>query len=210
LRALESGDRAPLVSLFTATLQFTSESPADAIVPPDGREGLYLGSGNGVVSGERVRGALSWSFYSGNCLYPLIRRGQAVPDDVHLCTLNPGGFIDAATSLVASLPHRRVTVGGDKGYFTRGFVDTLRALGATPHVALKAKSRTFDRRTTRHPGYAISQRARKRIEEIFGWMRTIGGLRKLRHRGGGRVNWQFLLAAAVYNLVRMRTLEATA
>jgi hypothetical protein len=88
-------ERAPLVSLFTATLQFTSESPADAVVPPDGREGLYLGSGNGVVSGERVRGALSWSFYSGNCLYPLVRRGQTVPEDLHLCTLNPGGFIDA-------------------------------------------------------------------------------------------------------------------
>lgn len=87
-------DGATLVSLFTATLQFTSESAADAVVPPDGREGLYLGSGNGVVSGERVRGALSWSFYSANCLYPLIRRGQAVPDDLHLCTLNPGGFID--------------------------------------------------------------------------------------------------------------------
>jgi IS5 family transposase len=120
------------------------------------------------------------------------------------------GERDAATSLIASLPARRVTIGGDKGYDTRGFVETVRRLGATPHTALKTKSRTLDRRTTRHAGYAISQRTRKRIEEVFGWMKTVGGLRKLRHRGGGRVNWQFLLAAAAYNLVRMRTLEATA
>jgi IS5 family transposase len=103
-----------------------------------------------------------------------------------------------------------VTIGGDKGYDTRGFVETLRTLEATPHVAVKRNSRTLDRRTTRHPGYAISQCARKRIEEVFGWMKTVGGLRKLRHRGGGRVNWQFLLAAAAYNMVRMRMLEATA
>ena len=107
-------------------------------------------------------------------------------------------------------PPETVTIGGDKGYDTRGFVDTLRQLAATPHIAQKKNSRTLDRRTTRHPGYAISQRARKRIEEVFGWMKTVAGLRKLRHRGGGRVNWQFLFAAAAYNLVRMRTLEATA
>ena len=103
-----------------------------------------------------------------------------------------------------------MTVGGDKGYDTRGFVETLRDLEVTPHVALKKKSRTLDRRTTRHAGYAISQCARKRIEEVFGWMKTVGGLRKLRHRGGARVNWQFLFAAAAYNLVRMRTLETSA
>ncbi len=120
------------------------------------------------------------------------------------------GERDAATSLIADLPRRRVTIGGDKGYDTHGFVETLRTLEATPHIAQKKNSRTIDARTTRHPGYAISQRARKRIEEVFGWMKTVGGLRKLRHRGGGRVNWQFLLAAAAYNLVRMRTLEATA
>jgi IS5 family transposase len=119
------------------------------------------------------------------------------------------GERDAATSLVAGLPHRRVTIGGDQGYDTRGFVETLRTLDVT-HVALKTKSRTLDRRTMRRRGYAISQRVRKRIEEVFGRMKTVGGLRKLRHRGGSRVNWQFLLAAAAYNLVRMRTLEATA
>jgi len=120
------------------------------------------------------------------------------------------GERDAAPSLVASLPARRVTVGGDKGYDTREFVATLRALDATPHVALKTKNRTLDHRTTRHVGYAISQRTRKRVDAVFGWMKTVGGLRKLRHRGGGRVNWQFLLAAAAYNLGRMCTLETTA
>ena len=119
------------------------------------------------------------------------------------------GERDAAISLIAGLPPRHVTVGGDKGYATRGFIETFRHLEATPHVALKNKSRTLDRRTTRHAGYAVSQRARKRIEEVFGWMKTVGGLRKLRHRGGGRVNWQFLFAAAAYNLVRMRTLEGS-
>ena len=127
---------------------------------------------------------------------------------VDACVVPTGtGERDAATSLIAALPHRRVTIGGDKGYDTRGFVDTLRTLEATPHMAQK-NSRTLDGRTTRHAGYAISRRVRKRIEEVFGWMKTVGGLRK--HRGGGRVNWQFLLAAAAYNLVRMRTLETTA
>ena len=88
-------ERAPLDCLFTATTQFTSEAVADAVVPPEGREGAYLGSGDGIVTGERLRGTLRWSFDSGNCLYPLIRRGQSVPDDLHLCTLNPGGFIDS-------------------------------------------------------------------------------------------------------------------
>jgi transposase len=120
------------------------------------------------------------------------------------------GERDAAISLVASLPARRVTVGADKGYDTRSFVETLRQLEATPHVACKAQSHALDRRTTRHRGYDLSQRARKRIEEVFGWMKSVGGLRKLHHRGGARVNWQFLFAAAAYNLVRMRTLAATA
>jgi hypothetical protein len=75
---------------------------------------------------------------------------------------------------------------------------------------LKKKSRAPDRRTTRHTGYDISQRVRKRIEEVFGWMKTVGGLRRLRRRGGARMHWQFLFAAAAYNPVRMRTQETTA
>jgi transposase len=136
------------------------------------------------------------------------RHGLVV--DACVVTATGTGERDAALALIADLPPRRVTVGGDKGYDTRGFVETLRDLEATPHVALKKKSRTLDRRTTRHTGYASSQCARKRIEEVFGWMKTVGGLRKLRHRGGARVNWQFLFAAAAYNLVRMRRLETSA
>src|SRR5438876_11386854 len=81
-------------------------------------------------------------------------------------------------------------------------------MGVTPHVAQnqgRHRSR-LDQRTTRHPGYEISQRKRKRIEEVFGWMKTVGMLRQLRHRGLERVGWVFTLAAATYNLVRMRTL----
>jgi transposase len=120
------------------------------------------------------------------------------------------GERDAAASLIAHLPTRRRTVGGDKGYATRAFVTMVRALGGTPHIAQKARSHMLDRRTTRHAGYAVSQRVRKRIEEVFGWMKTVGGMRKLKHRGGERVNWQFLFTAAAYNLVRMRTLMTPA
>jgi hypothetical protein len=84
-----------LVHLFDAAVRFTSESPDDAVVPPDEREGVYLGSGDGVATGERLRGKLRWSFYSGNCLYPQIRRGATVPSGLNLCTLNPGGYVES-------------------------------------------------------------------------------------------------------------------
>jgi IS5 family transposase len=105
------------------------------------------------------------------------------------------------------MPARPATVGGDRAYNTRGWVESTRAIGVTPHVAHAPRS-AIDGRTTRHVGYQISQRRRKRIEEIFGWMKTIGGLRKLRHRGTAKVEWQFLFVAAAYNLVRLRTLAA--
>ena len=81
-------------------------------------------------------------------------------------------------------------------------------MNATPHVAQNNKGRksAIDGRTTRHPGYAVSQQKRKRVEEIFGWMKTVGGMRKLRHRGLELVGWMFTLAAAAYNLVRIRSL----
>jgi transposase len=99
----------------------------------------------------------------------------------------------------------RVTLGADKGYDREEFVAQLRDHQVTPHIARKTDS-TIDARTTRHPGYATSQRKRKRIEEIFGWLKTVGGLRKTRHRGVARVGWMFVFALAVYNLVRMRNL----
>jgi len=113
---------------------------------------------------------------------------------------------DASTALLQALPGRPATVGGDKLYDTRAWVESARAIGVTPHVA-QAPHSAIDGRTTRHPGYTVSQRHRKRVEEIFGWMKTIGGLRKLRHRGTATVEWQFLFVAAVYNLVRLRNLS---
>ena len=89
---------------------------------------------------------------------------------------------------------------------SRSFVAGVRALAITPHVAQKAsKAARIDGRTTRHAGYAISQRKRKLIEQVFGWMKTVGGLRKLRHRGGARVDWIVTFTAAAYNLIRLRT-----
>jgi transposase len=107
---------------------------------------------------------------------------------------------------------RRGTLGADRGYDTEGFVGALRRRGVTPHVAQNTTGRSsaIDGRTTRHAGYAESQRKRKRVEEIFGWLKTVGLLRKTRHRGVERVGWMFTFSLAVYNLVRMRNLlEAT-
>ncbi|HKV45288.1 MAG TPA: IS5 family transposase [bacterium] len=108
---------------------------------------------------------------------------------------------------------RRRTVGADKAFDTDDFVDALRDLNVTPHVAQNTTGRrsAVDERTTRYPGYELSQRARKRVEEIFGWLKTVGLMRKVRHRGTDRVDWMFVFACAVYNLVRIRNLqEATA
>jgi transposase len=113
---------------------------------------------------------------------------------------------DAALEMVAELPEGgRITLGGDRGFDEAGFIDALRASGVTPHVSQKITS-ALDRRTTRHSGYELSLRARKRIEEIFGWMKTIGVMRKTRHRGKRRVGWMFTFTAAAYNLIRMRNL----
>jgi transposase len=121
---------------------------------------------------------------------------------------------DEAEAMIKAVPGRHpITVGGDKGYDTQDFVAGVRALKATPHVAQNTKNRrsAIDGRTTRHPGYGLSQRARKRIEEAFGWMKEIALLRRARHRGKDRIDWQFKLAAAAYNLIRMpKLLGATA
>ncbi len=105
---------------------------------------------------------------------------------------------------------RRITLAADKAYDTAAFVAALRERGVTPHVCQNTSGRrsAIDGRTTRHPGYAISQRLRTRVEEIFGWMKTVGNLRKTRHRGTERVAWVFTLTAAADNLVRIRHLTA--
>lgn len=102
----------------------------------------------------------------------------------------------------------RMSVAADKGYDARGFVAGVRALRVTPHVARKKRYSAIDGRTSRHEGYAISQRRRKLIEEGFGWMKTVGGLRKLRHRGTAKVAAIFTFSCAAYNLVRLRSLLA--
>ena len=104
------------------------------------------------------------------------------------------------------------TVGGDKNYDTADFVAGCRERGCTPHVSQNNTNRrsAIDARTTRHAGYRISTIKRKRIEEPFGWIKTVGGLRKTRHRGRGLVEWFFVLTAAAYNLVRIpKILAAT-
>lgn len=120
---------------------------------------------------------------------------------------------EAALALVeAQAPTRRITLGGDKNYDTHQFVQALRARQVTPHVAQHTTNRAsaIDGRTTRHPGYTVSQQKRKRVEEIFGWLKTVGMLRKVKLRGVQRVGWLFTFAAAVYNLVRIRNLVEAA
>ena len=120
---------------------------------------------------------------------------------------------EAAVAMVEDLADgQRITLGADKAYDTADFVAEMRRLGVTPHVSQNTNGRrsAIDRRTTRHPGYAISVRVRKRIEEVFGWIKTTGGLRKTRHRGTALVGWMFTLAAAAYNVVRIPKLLAAA
>lgn len=107
---------------------------------------------------------------------------------------------------------QRVTLGGDKGFDTQDFVAEMREINVTPHVARNDNGRrsAIDGRTTRHPGYAVSLRIRKRIEEAFGWAKTVAGLRKARHRGLPKIDWQFTFAMAAYNLVRLPKLLAVA
>jgi len=82
-----------LEPLFTAVLEYKSHSEQDAVVAADGHEGAYIGSGDGTLKGDRLRGTMKWSLWAGDCLYPLLRKGQAVPDGLHICTMNPTAFI---------------------------------------------------------------------------------------------------------------------
>jgi transposase len=117
----------------------------------------------------------------------------------------------AALDMIAPRADRpeALTLGGDKGFDAADFVMELREINVTPHIARNTSRRSaIDGRTTRHPGYAVSQRIRKRIEEGFGWMKTIAGLRKTKYRGIEKVGWAFTLAAAAYNLIRLPKLMA--
>ncbi len=128
------------------------------------------------------------------------------------CATAADGFAEreAAQLLLEASGRRRGTVGADKAYNVPNFVAAVRQLGFTPHVAEKAQYNAIDGRVTRTPGYTVSQRKRKLVEQVFGWMKTVGLLRKLRHRGGERVHWIVTFTAATYNMVRMRRLLAGA
>ena len=121
---------------------------------------------------------------------------------------------DVALVMLEQIPgDEPVTVGGDKGYDTRDFVKECRHMKVTPHLAQndgRPGGSAIDKRTTRYEGYRISQRKRKRIEECFGWLKTVALLRKLRHRGLHKVDWIFTFACASYNLVRLRNLSVQA
>jgi hypothetical protein len=111
--------------------------------------------------------------------------------------------------MVENVPGKhRITLGADKGYDSTDFVERMRFLNATAHVAQNGRGSAIDGRTTRHDGYNVSLKIRKRVEEIFGWMKTIGCLGKLHHRGQERIQGIFTLAAAAYNLIRIRNLLA--
>jgi len=131
---------------------------------------------------------------------------------VQVSVANPKAERETALDLLRAVRgKRRKTVGADAGYDERDFVTGARAIGVTPHVSPhRRRPSQVDARTTRHGSFAVSQSKRKRIEEIFGWLKSIALLRKVRHRGRARVGWMFTMGAAAYNLVRMRTLTAAA
>jgi transposase len=131
---------------------------------------------------------------------------------VEACLTGADGHAErhAALAMIEQRADRpiRITLGADKGYDTEDFVNELKSMNVTPHVAAKAKGSAIDGRTTRHAGYAISQRIRKRIEEAFGWSKTIGPAAKTMLRGVERVGAQFTFTLAAYNLVRLPQLLA--
>jgi transposase len=145
--------------------------------------------------------------------------GHVLLDNRHglvanVCATAATGTAECEAALTLLTAARRpTTVGADKKYDVAAFVADLRNQGITPHVAQNLARRggsAIDGRTTRHVGYAVSQRKRKLVEQVFGWMKTVGGLRKLRHRGGELVDWIVTFTAAAYNLIRLRSLLAPA
>jgi len=147
--------------------------------------------------------------YCGNVM---IENRHGLVVDTELLRCNGTAERDAAMLMAERVDGTdRITLGADKGYDTHDFVKEMRGMNVTPHVTQNEKrpgGSAIDGRTTRHPGYQVSQRKRKRIEEVFGWIKTVGMLRKTRHRGLETVRWVFTFTAAAYNLVRMRNLTA--
>ena len=155
---------------------------------------------------KKSKGAESKLAYLGHLLMEN-RHGLVV--DAQVTPATGTAEREAAVTMVAALGGtHRVTLGADKNYDTRGCVDALRCANVTPHVAQNTSNRSsaIDGRPTRHTGYATSQRFRKRIEECFGWAKTVGGMRKSRFIGRQKLDYQFVLTMAAFNLVRMRNL----
>jgi transposase len=149
--------------------------------------------------------------YCGNVM---IENRNGLVVDTELLQCNGTAERDAATLMAERVDGtERITVAADKAYDTKDFVSEMRGMNVTPHVSQNIKrpgGSAIDGRTTRHEGYQVSQRKRKRIEEVFGWIKTVGTLRKTRHRGLETVRWVFTFTATAYNLVRMRNLISPA
>lgn len=149
--------------------------------------------------------------YCGNVM---IENRNGLVVDTELLQCNGTAERDAAMLMAERLDGtERVTLAADKAYDTKDFVSEMRGMNVTPHVSQNTKrpgGSAIDGRTTRHEGYQVSQRKRKRIEEVFGWIKTVGTLRKTRHRGLETVRWVFTFTATAYNLVRMRNLMTPA
>jgi hypothetical protein len=132
--------------------------------------------------------------------------------DLQVTEANGRAERQTALSMLRRRRRRRITVGADRGYDTRDFVADCRRRGVTPHVARHEKHRrksAIDQRTLRHPGYRISQTIRRRIESIFGWLKSVAGLRRTRYRGTRRTQFAVHLAGAAYNLLRVAKLRAS-
>ena len=158
---------------------------------------------------KKTRGAEAKLCYLGH-LVTENRNGLVVDTRLTLATGRAEREAAVAIAEQMAARHQRATLGADRAYDTGDFVKTMRVLEITPHVAQNTSNRrsAIDGRTTRHEGYAMSQRKRKRVEEVFGWLKTVALQRKTRFRGPDRVGWMFTFAAAAYNLVRMRNLMA--
>src|SRR5450432_4377366 len=200
-KKVDAGEEPPVDDPGNPTVDFHGEKRSNqthaSTTDPDA---LLARKGSGKVA------KLS---YSGHAI---MENRNGLVADVEVLQANGTAERDAALMMNEAIPgDHQVTVGADKNYDTKDFVAESRNLNATPHVAQNIHARrnsAIDGRTTQHAGYAISQVKRKRVEEIFGWMKTVGGMRKLRHRGLQLVGWMFTFAAAAYNLVRIRNLAA--
>jgi transposase len=193
-----SGKQQPPAEGGNATVDFHGEKRSnqshESVSDPDARL---------ARKGKGKEAKLS---YGGHVL---IENRNGLVVDTQVTVANGTAERDAALLMAEQIPGvGRVTLGADKNYDTGEFVSELRRMKVTPHVAQNTRGRAsaIDARTTHHAGYQISQQKRKRVEESFGWMKTVGLLRKLRHRGLELVDWIFTFTAAAYNLVRIRNL----